>query len=247
MVRGALDRFYRRLQGALVPELRPSQYAFAETLGGVLESRPTWLDLGCGRRLLPEWMPHGIEDALVARAGRRVGTDLDLASLRDHTGLTDKVQATAKALPFPTGTFDVISANMVMEHVADPVAVLTELRRVLRPGGAFVFHTPNRRYWAIRVARFVPQGVKNVAIRILEGRAEEDVFPTCYQFNDRDDIAKIARDAGFNVDRLDAVSSSPVTAFLGPAVLPELWWIRRLRRPGLASRRSNYIGVLRAP
>jgi len=247
MVRGALDRFYRRIQGRVVPELRPSQYVFAETLSGVLESRPTWLDLGCGRHLLPEWMPPAIEQALVERAGRRIGSDLDLASLRDNTGLTGRVQASAEALPFDSGTFDVISANMVMEHVADPVVVLKELRRVLRPGGTFVFHTPNRRYWAIRVARLVPQAIKNLAIRVLEGRAEEDVFPTCYRFNDRDDIARLAQAAGLRVDRLDAVSSSPVTALLGPAALPELWWIRRLRDQDLASSRSNFIGILRAP
>ena len=191
-------------------------------------------------------MPHAIERELVGRVKWRVGTDLDFDSLRDHGTLSDKVQASAEALPFVGSGFDVVSANMVMEHVEQPAAVLLELRRVLRPGGIFVFHTPNRRYWAIRIARLVPQSLKARLIELLEGRREEDVFPTCYRFNDADAISNLAQAAGFRVERLDAVSSSPVTAMLGPLVLFELCWIRLLRRPRLASARSNFVGVLRA-
>ena len=245
-MRQALDRFYRWCQRLLVPELRPSQYAFAEILNETLARRTSWLDLGCGRRLLPEWMPDTIEKELRGRVARRVGTDLDLASLRDHAALSARVQASADALPFSPRSFDIVSANMVMEHIEQPGRVLAEIGRVLRPGGVFVFHTPNRRYWAIRIARVVPQRAKALLVRLLEGRAEEDVFPTRYRFNDAGEIARLAADAGFHVERLDAVSSSPVTAMLGPLVLVELCWIRWLRRPGQASSRSNFIGVLRA-
>ncbi|MEV5610996.1 class I SAM-dependent methyltransferase [Streptomyces sp. NPDC052225] len=38
-------------------------------------------------------------------------------------------------LPFGDGVFDAVTANFVLNHVGDPVAALTEMRRVLRPGG----------------------------------------------------------------------------------------------------------------
>lgn len=38
-------------------------------------------------------------------------------------------------LPFRSGSFDAVTANFVLNHVGDPAATLTELRRVLRPGG----------------------------------------------------------------------------------------------------------------
>lgn len=38
-------------------------------------------------------------------------------------------------LPFADAEFDAVVANFVINHVADPVAALTELRRVVRPGG----------------------------------------------------------------------------------------------------------------
>ena len=39
------------------------------------------------------------------------------------------------ALGFPDDTFDVVHAHQVLQHVADPVAALREMRRVCRPGG----------------------------------------------------------------------------------------------------------------
>src|ERR1700744_5849048 len=38
-------------------------------------------------------------------------------------------------LEFPDGTFDVVHAHQVLQHVADPVQALREMRRVCRPGG----------------------------------------------------------------------------------------------------------------
>lgn len=38
------------------------------------------------------------------------------------------------ALPFEDGTFDAAFVHAVMEHIAEPVAALAEVRRVLKPG-----------------------------------------------------------------------------------------------------------------
>jgi SAM-dependent methyltransferase len=44
----------------------------------------------------------------------------------------------AYALDFPDGTFDLVHAHQVLQHMGDPVAVLRELRRVTKPGGHVV-------------------------------------------------------------------------------------------------------------
>jgi ubiquinone/menaquinone biosynthesis C-methylase UbiE len=49
------------------------------------------------------------------------------------------VAARAEALPFPDGSFDAAVACLVLCSVPDQAAVLTELRRVLRPGGTLRF------------------------------------------------------------------------------------------------------------
>ncbi len=52
-------------------------------------------------------------------------------------------------LPFPDGSFDAALNSGVLEHVDDEAQALTELRRVLRPGGRlFTYHLPNRHAYA---------------------------------------------------------------------------------------------------
>jgi SAM-dependent methyltransferase len=47
-----------------------------------------------------------------------------------------------EAIPYPDGTFDVVIANHVLEHVQHPAAALSEVRRVLKSQGRFICQTP---------------------------------------------------------------------------------------------------------
>jgi SAM-dependent methyltransferase len=49
-------------------------------------------------------------------------------------------------LPFPDASFDVVMSFDVFEHIPDSDAHLREVKRVLRPGGAYLIQTPNK--WA---------------------------------------------------------------------------------------------------
>lgn len=55
--------------------------------------------------------------------------------------------AAGEALPFPGGAFDTVVAWDVLEHVQSPERVLSEIRRVLRPGGTALLTAINRRAW----------------------------------------------------------------------------------------------------
>ena len=123
--------------------------------------------------------------------------------IAEHPLLTHRVKAFGDRLPFRNSSFDIITANMVMEHVQDPEAFLREVKRVLRPHGMFLFHTPNYHYYGIRVASLIPDGLKQKIIWILEKRHAEDVFPTFYRINTLRDIQIMASNTGFAVERLD--------------------------------------------
>ena len=52
-------------------------------------------------------------------------------------------QGTAEALPFDDATFDLVTCQTLLIHVADPAVVIAEMRRVLRPGGVVLLSEPN--------------------------------------------------------------------------------------------------------
>ena len=95
------------------------------------------LDVGCG--------PGTITVDLAARVapGRVTAMEVSADALRlarEHVeasgpGGVDFVVADVHALDLPDGGFDVVHAHQVLQHLADPVRALTEMRRVCRPGG----------------------------------------------------------------------------------------------------------------
>jgi SAM-dependent methyltransferase len=101
------------------------------------------LEVGCGTGTFLH--------AALARFPRAVGVDLSLAwlviakkRLEEHGLSALLLCAFAESLPLAGGLFDLVVSLDLIEHVSDPAAALTEIRRVARPGGATAFTTPNR-------------------------------------------------------------------------------------------------------
>ena len=161
---------------------RNSQFLYADTLAALLARTRVWLDLGCGHQFVPEWVPAR---ELADRAARTmaVGVDGDYSSLSRHTGLSVKVAADVERLPLAARTFDLVTANMVVEHVADPHQLFAEVARVLMPGGRFLVHTPNAHGYTTTMARLVPSSLRPRVAGMLQGRRAEDVYPTHYRAN----------------------------------------------------------------
>jgi SAM-dependent methyltransferase len=90
----------------------------------------------------------GTGEGQVARLARRQGavvTGIDptwaqLVAAVERSGGPSYARAEARALPFPTATFDVVVACLVFEHIDDVDDAIAEVSRVLRPnGGRFLF------------------------------------------------------------------------------------------------------------
>jgi ubiquinone/menaquinone biosynthesis C-methylase UbiE len=245
MDRLSLMRVYWRLERVLAPRLKYSQAIFEEELFRHVQSGVTWLDLGCGRRLLPEWR-EAQQRELVARPRLLAGVDPDLTSLNDNRALVHRVAASISFLPFADASFDIVTANMVVEHLADPAAQFREVARVLKPGGKFVFHTENAWGYPCMISRLLPDGLKKRLIWWLQSRREEDVFPTFYRANTRTTIARAATASGLRVANLRMIATTAHTAVVPPLAAVELLWIRALMTRPLRSLRTNLIVTLTA-
>jgi len=132
----------------------PVRVGFAEkTLVGDLRIDPHGkraLEVGCGGGILCEE---------IARMGfETTGLDPSEVSLRAAvrharaTGLDVRyLKGIGESLPFADRAFDVVFCCDVLEHVRDLPAVISEVSRVLKPGGAFCYDTLNRS-WTSKLA-----------------------------------------------------------------------------------------------
>lgn len=95
------------------------------------------LDVGCGPGTITADLATLVTPGRVT-ALEQTAEALDLARAEiTRRGLTtvDFAVGDVHALDFPDDAFDVVHAHQVLQHVADPVAALREMRRVTRPGG----------------------------------------------------------------------------------------------------------------
>jgi SAM-dependent methyltransferase len=95
-----------------------------------------FLDIGCGAgdylhlMLAKGWKVRGVEPSEFGAAeGRRAGLDI-------FNGTLDKAK-------FPENMFDYVRSNHSFEHLHNPVEVLDEIYRILKPGGKVYIGIPN--------------------------------------------------------------------------------------------------------
>src|SRR5680860_364431 len=104
-----------------------------------LDAGLTLLDVGCGpgtitvdlaRRLMPGQVSGIDASAEIIEHAAGLAFDEGVRNARFQVG-------DVYALDFPDDSFDIVHAHQVIQHVANPVAAMREIRRVLRPGGIF--------------------------------------------------------------------------------------------------------------
>jgi SAM-dependent methyltransferase len=219
-------RAYEALKARIAPGLRFNQQIYEEVLTAQVKASTVWLDAGCGRHLLPPWREDQ-ERSLIQRAGIVVGCDVDEGGLRRHRSISRMVVADLERLPFKTGSVQLITSNMVVEHLERPNVVFSEFARILKTGGRVVIHTPNAHSHFVVGARLVPRWLKVRLVRRLDGREADEVFPAHYRANTRGRLRAAMTAAGLREESCRMVANDAVFALAGriPAAL-ELLYIR---------------------
>lgn len=246
-LRRRLTQMYYSSVRVFCPGLKNSQFAYREALTSVVGPGTTWLDLGCGHQFFPGWMPDSLaaQQKLVNTSASVVG--VDAVDLREHSCGIHKVAADIEQLPFADGIFSLVTANMVVEHVENPERLLREVFRVLAPGGIFLFHTPNAKYFEVAIARRLPSGIMKAAAGMLDGRASDDIFQTYYRMNTAREIEAQAARVGLATKSVRHVECTAQGVMLGPLVIFELLIIRMLRAAVFENYRSDLIAMLQKP
>jgi len=125
---------------ATIPPMRLLRWFVARRALGMTASGEA-VDVGCGPGHL------AIDLARRARGLHVTGIDLSdevLTQGRDNAqraGVADRVsfhRGDAQQIPFPDASLDLVVTTLSLHHWSDPVAVLDEIARVLRPGGSFL-------------------------------------------------------------------------------------------------------------
>ena len=137
--------------------------SFLEKICGEMKPlTPRILDVGCGT---------GANLELLGQYGDAEGVDVSAEALAfcSTRGLTKVRQGEAERLPYEDGSFDLVTGLDVVEHLDDDVAGLSEMCRVLRPGGRILLFVPAFMFlWGVQDdvshhrRRYTLPGLRNV-------------------------------------------------------------------------------------
>jgi SAM-dependent methyltransferase len=173
--------------------------------------------------------------------------DIDPA-VRSNQYLADARLLDTHKYPFSDSCFDGCVSNYVLEHIADPGLHLSEVSRILRPGGVYLFRPPNRYHYIPVVSRLTPHWIHEAVanrLRNLDDQAPAP-YPTYYRLNSRRGIHRAAVRAGLRVRELRMVEKEPSYGMASrPLFVAFMLYERVVNSSALfAALRVNIFGVL---
>jgi SAM-dependent methyltransferase len=196
----------------------------------VTDRRPRILDVGCGT---------GANLLMLSQFGDAEGVDISedaLAFCRER-GLANVKLGAAEKLPYDDGTFDLVTALDVVEHLDDDLSGLSEMRRVLRPGGRVLLFVPTFMFlWGVQddVSNHRRRYRLPELRRVLE-QAGFEVERTTYAnitfFLPILLVRKLMRATGIKAESENNITVSSLNGVLGRILGAESWMLKRMNIP----------------
>jgi 2-polyprenyl-3-methyl-5-hydroxy-6-metoxy-1,4-benzoquinol methylase len=110
------------------------------------------LELGCGNGAT------GLAAMAAGKAGRYIGIEIDPSAAKIAAASLSRVivgDVCQMDLGELEGSFDVVIASEVLEHLTDPWSTVTALAKCLKPGGLIYASSPNIAHWRVIAALFL--------------------------------------------------------------------------------------------
>lgn len=166
---------------------------YEATVANLITEGCSWVDVGCGRDVLPN--NRKLAQALAARCGILLGVDPD-ETLDENPFVHRRVRSKIDDFR-EERTFGIVTLRMVAEHISDPVAAVASLARITEVGGRVVVYTINRWSPISILAKILPFGLHHPIKRLLWKTEERDTFPVVYRMNTRRRLARLFLEGGF--------------------------------------------------
>ena len=208
---------------------------FVRLLTKELEERPhpvRALDIGCGNGISSNREEQTIYlHAIAQETDELWGIEPDAQIQPDHGLFTNFQHALLEDAELPENYFDLAYSFMVMEHVADPDQFLQAVYRCLKPGGIYIFVTPNGHHYFTRIAGALKKlKLDELILRILRGKAVEEYhYPVQYRCNRHADIKRLTTATGFLSPQIACVEITGPKPYL-PFILRPVWWLMMRKR-----------------
>ena len=195
--------FVSHLKSLFYSGLESPRRIYRRTIAQYVEKAQRVLDIGCG------YKAPDLETLHTSSSVLNVGTDIVGGLCPAGAPSVRFVEADCRLLPFPDSTFELVVCRDVIEHLEDPLPVFREVARLLTPGGAFVFLTPNRWDYVSLGASTVPNYMHGKIVLRLTGRDEEETFPTLFRANSARRIRSLAVRSGLQVAQIALLREHP--------------------------------------
>ncbi len=181
--------FYRTKYATINENWKDSQTFYLDLIEQNINSKSILLNIGCGHSIL-------LKD-IYQKTKENYGIEPDVNSIQKNQIMQDIKQGYAHDLPFADNYFDIVVSTWVLEHIDQAQESMNEIYRVLKPGGKFIFLTPNKNNYVVMMIRLIPDCLHDFLNRKLYNRQEGDTFPVRYKMNTQKEIKALASKAGF--------------------------------------------------
>ena len=199
--------FYNREYKKLNPSWDNTMILMCKMFELASGSKPIVLDAGCGNG-------NYIIDEYRGKIAWAYGVDADRQATSKNVCLDEIKYSSLEKIPYPNNEFDVVLSLWAIEHLENPQGVFKEIFRVLKPGGSFIFCTPNKDYFLLKIKQILQsRKINNLINKVLFGREERDIFPTFYRANDLTRLSSQLKSCGFSDVKLKPNYDPGYTSF----------------------------------
>jgi 2-polyprenyl-3-methyl-5-hydroxy-6-metoxy-1,4-benzoquinol methylase len=217
----------------------PDEY-YEGVVDSLIDRNTEWLDVGGGSAVFPG--NPKLARILADRCKRLVAVDPS-CNINENPFAHERHQTILEQFDSGSRQFPIVTARMVVEHVAHPEQFVAKLSEVVKPGGKAVVYTVSRWSPMTILSGCTPISVHHFAKRLLWGVDEKDTFDVTYLMNTRSRLLQLFEGCGFREIHFRRLDDCRTLAKWKASFFAELVAWKSLRSLGFSYPEACLLGV----